>query len=181
MKPAHLSRSLKPVALRRQRGASLLEGIAYLGIAAIVVLGAVSLLGTATASARANQTTEELVALRTAVRKLYAGQSYPASGTSLLPTLRAAKAFPTTLKDDGTNVTSSWGGAVSIASAGTSTFTIVYAGIPQDVCVNVLSGASGWTSVKETAASAVTAFPLTAANAITQCPDDSNDITFTGS
>ena len=57
--------------LARQRGASLLEGIAYLGIAAIVVLGAVSLLTGAFGSAKANQTTEEVVAIRTSVRKLY--------------------------------------------------------------------------------------------------------------
>ncbi|MBC7413962.1 MAG: pilus assembly protein, partial [Herminiimonas sp.] len=39
----------------RQRGASLLEGIAYLGIAAIVILGAVSLLTGAFGSAQSNR------------------------------------------------------------------------------------------------------------------------------
>ena len=53
---------------KQQRGASLLEAIAYLGIAAVVVLGAVSLLNGAFGSAKSNQTNEEVVALRTPVR-----------------------------------------------------------------------------------------------------------------
>ena len=76
--------------LARQRGASLLEGIAYLGIAAIVVLGAVSLLTGAFGSAKANQTTEEVVAIRTAVRKLYIGQTYPVGSLVRLSSERLA-------------------------------------------------------------------------------------------
>jgi len=154
-----------PSGIHRQNGASLLEGIAYLGIAAIVVLGAVSLLTGAFSSAKSNQLIEEVVAIRTATRKLYIGQTYP---TDISTTLAAAKALPATIANSntGTGMTNSWGGAVTIAGTG-GTFTITYAQVPLDVCISSLAGANGWTQVQ--GAAAVTDFPVTTANASTAC------------
>jgi len=170
----------RPVGAQRQRGASLLEAIAYLGVAAVVVLGAVSLLNGAFGSAKANQTSEELVSLRTAARKLYLGQSYPAQ--SLNASLIAAGAVPATLVRSAAaadGLTNSWGGAVTVTGVG-ATFTITYAALPKDVCINVISGASGWTQIGA-GANAVTVFPATAANATAQCAADANNIVFTAS
>ena len=152
----------------RQHGASLLEVIAYLGIAAMVVLGAVSLLTGAFGSARANQAAEEMVGIRTAVRKLYLGQSYPTG--SLDSTLLTVNAFPGTLARDTTanTVSNSWGGSVAVTGAG-GTFTIAYSAVPRDVCVNMLSGASGWTQVKQGSGTPATVFPVTAAAAADVC------------
>ncbi|HVK95707.1 MAG TPA: type 4 pilus major pilin [Noviherbaspirillum sp.] len=161
----------------RQCGASLLEGIAYLGIAAIVVLGAVSLLTGAFGSAKANQTTEELIALRTSVRKLYAGQAYGAAG--LLPQLNAARAVPNTLVPGANNtLTNGWAGAVTVTGGG-GTFAISYANVPQDVCVSVLSGSNGWTQVAVNGAAAITVFPITAAVAAGACAAGGNAMVFT--
>ncbi|WP_040502034.1 type 4 pilus major pilin [Herbaspirillum sp. YR522] len=162
----------------RQHGASLLEGIAYLGIAAIVVMGAISLLTGAFGSAKSNQANEEVIGLRTAVRKLYMGQTYPTTGIPAL--LQTAKAAPGTLAADGTTLKNSWGGTVDIVGAGTG-FTITYPSVPKDVCVSMLSGANGWTSIKGNANAAVTTFPVTAANATTQCSADDNSIVYTSS
>lgn len=153
-----------------QRGASLLEGIAYLGIAAIVVLGAVSLLTNAFGNAKVNQTTEEVIALRTAVRKLYAGQPYN-SDALMQANLITANAIPTTLALPGANViNNSWAGTVTIAGATASTFTITYQNVPQDVCVGVVSGASGWTAIDVNASgNPITASPVTASQATTLC------------
>jgi len=161
--------------LRKQNGASLLEGIAYLGIAALVVLGAVSLLSSASASAKANQTTNELVSIRTAVRKLYAGQAYPNS-TSLLPILTAANAIPSTLRVNGTVVTNSWGGAVTVTGTTNTTFTIVYNSVPQDVCVSMLSGATDWTNVRQGSGQPKTVTPLTSKDATDICTEPSNNV-----
>jgi hypothetical protein len=164
--------------LARQRGASLLEGIAYLGIAALVVLGAVSLLTNAFGSAKANQTVEEVVALRTAVRKLYTGQVY--TNGDLLPDLVRANAIPNTLVRAGNNVTNSWAGEVDIAGNGAGLFTITYFAVPQDVCMSVVSGANGWTQISNAnAANAIIAFPVTAANAATACAAAANTLVFT--
>jgi hypothetical protein len=60
---------------RAQRGATLLEAIAYLGIAAIVVIGAIALLNGAFSSASSNQTAEQVTAIQTGIKKLYMGQT----------------------------------------------------------------------------------------------------------
>ncbi|MFJ3044670.1 type 4 pilus major pilin [Herbaspirillum chlorophenolicum] len=162
----------------RQQGASLLEGIAYLGIAAIVVMGAISLLTGAFSSAKSNQANEEVIGLRTAVRKLYMGQTYPTAGIPTL--LQTAKAAPGTLAADGTTLKNSWGGTVAIAGSGTG-FQITYPSVPKDVCVSMLSGANGWTSVQTNGGTTLTTFPLTADNATTQCSAADNSIVYTSS
>lgn len=162
----------------RQRGASLLEGIAYLGIAALVILGAVSLLASAFGNAQANRATEEVISLRTAVRKLYSGQAYPV-GTAVRDTLFAAGAIPGTLNRNPVDrtIANSWGGAVTIIGAG-ATFNVAYANVPQDVCVNMLSGASGWNLVAGNGAN-TDVMPVTAARATDICTQPNNNITFT--
>ncbi|MFC7518874.1 type 4 pilus major pilin [Herbaspirillum sp. GCM10030257] len=162
-----------------QRGASLLEGIAYLGIAAIVILGAVSLLGSAFGSAQSNQSVEEVVSIRTAVRKLYSGQTYAAG--DLTPTLMNARALPGSLRPNAANnaVTNTWGGAVVVTGAG-ATFTVTYNAVPEDVCVNMISGATGWTQITANAnGNPVVAFPVTAAAADGLCVAGPNVIVFT--
>ena len=154
--------------LHRQRGASLLEAIAYLGVAAIVVLAAVSLLQNAFGSARSNQTTEELTGLRTNVRKMYAGQPY--NDASMLANMIAAKAIPGTLTVNGNTINNTWGGTVTPSSGNAGTFTITYTNMPQDVCMNVVSGATGWTKIDDGAGNnSITAFPAAAASAATLC------------
>jgi type II secretory pathway pseudopilin PulG len=163
----------------RQRGASLLEGIAFLGIAAIVILGAVSLLSSAFSSAQSNQSTEDLVAMRTAVHKLYSGQSYP---DGIAPTLIAAKAVPGSLKVNSASgtIANTWGGAVTVTGAADgATFTIQYAAVPQDVCINMVSGANGWTKVDNNGQATTTSFPVTAAVASVVCADTANTLNFT--
>ncbi len=166
-----------PQNLHQQRGASLLEGIAYLGIAAIVILGAVSLLTGAFSSAQSNQANEETTAIRTAVRKLYLGQGYTAG--SMNETLQKARAFPGTLTSGATgSMTNVWGGAVVVTGA-TGNFTISYDDVPQDVCVNTLVSASGWQSVKIDARTAVTSFPVSPATAGAECANKENLMVFT--
>jgi len=167
----------KGTRLSRQRGASLLEGIAYLGIAAIVVLGAVSLLTGAFGSAKANQTSEELIAMRTAVRKLYTGQPY--TNGSLLPDLIAANAVPNTLvRGAGNTLTNSWAGNVTVTGDGGGLFTITYNSVPQDVCVAVISGANGWNQITVGGGTPIAAFPATAAQATAACGAGNNVIAF---
>ncbi|MCA1325641.1 type 4 pilus major pilin [Herbaspirillum sp. alder98] len=163
--------------LARQHGASLLEGIAYLGIAAIVVMGAISLLTGAFSSAKSNQANEEVIGLRTAVRKLYMGQTYPTTG--IPQALQSAKAAPGTLAADGTTLKNSWGGTVAIVGANNG-FTIAYPSVPQDVCVSMISGANGWVTIKVNTAD-ISAFPASVEDATANCTLTSNSITYTSS
>lgn len=176
MKATSVKTSAVSKNLYKQRGASLLEGIAYLGIAAIVILGAVSLLASAFGNAQANRSTEETISLRTAVRKLYSGQTYPAA---IMPTMVSARAIPSTLNVNTADntVSNSWGGAVTL-TGNNATFDLAYASVPQDVCVNMLSGASGWRSVAGNGTT-VNTTPVTAAQAAQICSQTNNNITFT--
>ncbi|CDG82341.1 type 4 pilus major pilin [Janthinobacterium agaricidamnosum] len=168
-----------PSPLFRQQGASLLEGIAYLGIAALVILGAVSLLNGAFSSAQSNRSAEELISVRTAVKKLYMASGY---GTgSLNAQLVTARVLPNGLTQNGATITNSFGGPVTITGA-TSNFTVAYGQVPQDVCISTVTGASGWSTISSTGGGApVSTFPVTATDAGKVCAAANNDLTFTAS
>lgn len=174
MKKSILKKSQNLVRLHSERGASLLEGIAYLGIAAIVILGAVSLLTSAFGSAQANQTAQEIVSIRTAVKRLYMGQAASYGTADITARLIAARAFPTTLAPNaaGTAVANAWNGSVTVTgSDGGATFMITYNGVPQDVCISIVSGATGWARISQGAGESnpITTFPATPAAANTVC------------
>jgi X-X-X-Leu-X-X-Gly heptad repeat protein len=100
---------------RSQRGASLLEAIAYLGIAAIVVIGAVALLNGAFSSAGSNELSEQVSAIQTGVKKLYMGQT--GGYTNINNTiLSSAGVFPSTIP-----VNAGWN---ALAINGTATTTV---------------------------------------------------------
>ena len=152
---------------RRQRGASLLEAIAYLGIAAIVVIGAVALLNGAFNSASTNELSEQVTAIQTGVKKLYMGQSGGYADLSNT-VLVSAGVLPATVMaaGDGT-VTNNWGGAVTVAGTATS-FTIQYASVPASVCVNAVTGGGSWTSIS-VGGKTETALPISPGTATADC------------
>ncbi|HEX7682872.1 MAG TPA: type 4 pilus major pilin [Trinickia sp.] len=179
VKPAALPRST-PHSRRRQRGASLLEGIAYLGIAAIVVIGAIALLRTAFGSANANTMLEQLSSMQTAARKLYMTTQGNYGAVSLDGPIIAAGAVPQGMAVNTANatITNAWGGTVTLTGANT-TFTISYENVPKDVCVDALTGTTtGFTQVAVDAAAAVST-PVSPSDAASACKNDTNTIVWT--
>ncbi|RKP44591.1 type 4 pilus major pilin [Trinickia fusca] len=136
---------------RLQKGASLLEGIAYLGIAAIVVIGAIALLNSAFSSANSNQLNSELSAEQTASRKLFMTTQGNYGGADFTTALASAKGFPQSLTvDTKGDVTNAWGGSVTVAGNATTAgqFAITYTAVPEDVCINSLTSTTeGWLGV----------------------------------
>jgi len=167
---------------RMQRGASLLEGIAYLGIAAIVVIGAIALLNTAFSSANSNELNSELSAIQTASRKLFMTTQGNYGSADFTTTLVTAKGFPQTLvaASDGT-VTNPWAGTVAVAPGTPNTeFTITYTQVPADVCVNALtSTTTGWVSVTGPADKQAHTPPITPAVAQTACGSAGGTVVWT--
>ena len=166
--------------LRRERGASLLEAIAYLGIAAIVVIGAVALLNGAFSSARSNEVSEQVNAIQTGVKKLYMGQGGYTGVTNAV--LTSAKVFPSTMagaaSTDGT-VTDAWNGAVTVATADAGSFTIEYDNVPQAVCVSAATSGGTWIAVSINGTS-VSNLPVSPTDAQTDCNGgDANTIIWT--
>lgn len=171
-------------ALRRvQKGASLLEGIAYLGIAAIVVIGAIALLNTAFSSANSNELNSELSAIQTASRKLFMTTQGNYGAADFTATLIAAKGFPQTLTTDAAagTVTNAWAGNVTVAPANPNTeFTITYTAVPPDICVNALtSTTTGWLTVKGPGNNNAYSPPISPADAKTACGNAAGDVVWT--
>ncbi|MBR7963675.1 pilus assembly protein [Burkholderia vietnamiensis] len=171
------ARSARPRAA--QRGASLLEAISYLGVAAIVVIGAIALLNGAFNSASTNAVNEQVSAIQSGVKKLYMGQpgGYGNLGNSVLA---SAGVFPSTLTPSGdqNTVTNTWNGAVAVAGNG-STFTISYGNVPRSVCVNAVTAGGNWVSIAINGKTESTT-PVSPDVAATDCSSDTaNTIVWT--
>lgn len=164
---------------RSQQGVSLLEAIAFLGIAAVVILGAIALLNNGFSSANSNRAQEEVSAIRTGVKRLYMGQASSYGTSNMNATLISANVFPSTLATDAASgsVLNSWNGDVQVVGA-TATFLISYASVPKDVCINLVSANSDWLAVTVNGGGAL-ALPVTPAAAETACNAAANTIQWT--
>lgn len=154
--------------LREQSGITLMEVISGLLIMGLVIAGAVSLFGSASASQSSNQMLMDLTATRSAAQGLFRGQGGYGASTDLRAVLKTAKKLPSTWTTTAATppvISHPLGGNVTITStaAGTSVdYTVT--GIPTDVCVSLLTNSSvGWNSVKVGAAAAITTFPISPA------------------
>lgn len=157
----------------RQAGVTLMELIAALAVMAVVVVGAIALYTSASSSERATTMGRDLLAVQAATKTIYSGQgTYGASGTNLNGVLVTAKKIPTTIKVDAATtpptLTHQSNGTVNVASTGTS-FSVTMTSITEDLCVQMMSGASGWASVKAGTATARTSFPIAPADAAADC------------
>ena len=160
-----------------QRGASLLEGIAFLGVAAMVILGAVSMLTSAFSGAQSNRAVEDITSVRTAVKKVYMSSANYGT-TSLVNSLVAAKALPMTLAvttdaSNNSTLTNTFGGNVAITGL-TGQFQVVYDAVPNETCINMLANSSGWKSVKVDTAAPITTSPVPLSTATTACVGANN-------
>jgi uncharacterized protein with beta-barrel porin domain len=164
--------------ISRQRGVSLLEAVAYLGVAATIIVGAVALLTNAFSGARANRAQEELTAISTGVKRLFMSQAGAYGTVNLNEILASAKVFPSTLAVAGADVLNAWNGAVSV-TGNTAVFNISYANVPQEVCIELLAATSQFISVAANGGTALTP-PVTIAQASGQCTvADANTIVWT--
>lgn len=163
---------------RHQSGASLIEIVSYLGVAAIVVIGAVMLLNTAFGGANVNRAIQEISGLQTAVKRLYMGQVTGYGTADLIPDLLQAQQVPSTISiRNGTELWNSWNGQITIEGVANTQFDVTYRNVPQGACVELATsrGGTGFTEV-EINGTVFTAFPLTVADATGNCNGPSNDI-----
>lgn len=164
---------------RSQRGATLVEAVAFLGIAALILLGAVALLRSAYSSAHSNALTEEVTAIQSAVRTTYGdGIHMQTNLGSGIAGLVAANALPSTLQVDASNaVTNAWGGAVTVVwDATNKAAEISYDKVPKSACVAALTNSGNFSTVSTDTTTAPAAAPLVASDAIAACGSDSNKI-----
>jgi len=129
----------------------------------------------ANSSQSSSQMGSDLTSIRAATKQMWQGQgTYGVSGDVLNNTLVAARRIPTTITVDTTTTPNTLthqasGTIVVAAAAAAGQFTVTMTNIPVDICMPLMAQATGWISVKAGTAAARTTFPITPANAATDC------------
>lgn len=135
----------------KERGATLLEAIAFLGVAAIVMLGALSLFGNSFTTASSSRLVQETNAIATGVKALYSSPGTGGYANLTMADLYNAQVFPSTLQatNSGGNVTvtNQWGGAVTVTVGANSLPVLTYKNVPQSVCISTLVASNNWLSI----------------------------------
>lgn len=128
-----------------QSGLTMIEAVAFLGIAGLVMAGALAMYNSARTSTDVAQVTDEFFSLKENTEHLFTGSSGYVS-TNVIGALINAKKIPASLTVSGTAVTNEWGGDVEIGN-GIAEFRITYDKVPKGVCVGMLPGITapgGW-------------------------------------
>lgn len=173
----------------KQKGLTLIELIAGLAIVAAVIVGALSLFGSANSGQKSGQIVTDSVAMRTAIRHLFSGTGNYSPAGSVNNVLAKSSKVPTNIRvDTSTNPATfnhSFNGTITTTTAGTF-FYITYNSIPQDACINILTSASGWSRIKtgadvptgvtEGLSATVLATPINAVAAEAACASADNNI-----
>lgn len=181
---------MKTLFHKKQKGLTLIELIAGLAIVAAVIVGALSLFNNANSSQKSGQIVTDSVAMRTAIRHLFSstGSYMPLNG-SVNNVLAKSSKVPSNIRvDTATNPATfshSFNGTITTSTQGTF-FYITYNTIPQDACINILTGSSGWprvtvgatapTGVTQALAANVLSTPISAVAAEAACTSPDNNI-----
>lgn len=136
---------------KRQSGMTLMEIIAALAIIAAVVVGALSLFSSAQSSNSAVTMLKDVIAVRSAVQQLYAGQGgYPNPGNGNINVLlNQSKKAPSDLiwQQNESRYRTSWNGRLYVQAQRNNDpkFQIILTDVPPDVCAQLTaSAANGW-------------------------------------
>lgn len=117
-------------------GATMMEALLFLGITAIVLIGAFSLYTLATSSNKMNTARTQVQTYVSGVKQLYSSQSNYSSLNNAL--VISAAIPPKNAITGATTLVDPWGGSTTITGAAT-TFNIAMSGIPQSACTELLS------------------------------------------
>lgn len=164
-----------------QRGISLIEILASLGLIAMVIFGATALFSAGSSTQKSNQLAQGLVGIRTAVKGLYAGQgSYATLGTNGNAIVINAGKMPSDFAVSGTSVTHPLNGNLTVANNGGLQFSVTVTNVPQSNCVDLMTSATGWISVRAGSAAARTT-PVDPATANADCNAATQTLVFVAS
>lgn len=180
---------MKTLFHKKQKGLTLIELIAGLAIVAAVTIGALSLFGNANSGQKSGQIVTDSVAMRTAIRHLFSSTGgYLPLNASVNNVLAKSSKVPSNIRVDTTTspatFSHSLNGTITTNTQG-SFFFITYNNIPQDACINILTGSSGWpritvgvvpTGVNQVLAANVLATPINAVAAEAACTSPSNNV-----
>lgn len=163
-----------------QAGISLLELIAALTVIAAIIVGALALYTSASTTQSSSQLIQDLVSIRSAVRQLHQGQgTYGTAGLNTV--LVRSGRLPSTVRvvNANTGVINHLFNDDIVVTGATATFTIRLDLVPREACINLLTSASGWTQIVTPGGTIQGAnLPVAATNAVQNCNQATNNMTF---
>lgn len=134
-----------------QRGATLLEAVAFLGVSAIVITGVLSLFGISFTGASADRLVQETSAIATNVRALYSSSGSGGYQAMSMSDMVTEGIFPTSMQVTGTGasvaVYNQWGGTVSVSLGANGQPQVMYTGVPRNICIQALMASNNWTQI----------------------------------
>jgi len=163
----------------RQRGATMLEIMAWLAIAALIIGGAIAGIASAWSGSKESKESEHTIALFANTKKLQSVNGYGPAGTNLVPGLIAVGGVPSDMTVSGGTLVNRYGGTNTIVSTGLG-YTVTVPNLPTAACVTVAKNASsaGGVTTKINGGAASTA-PIDTASAAAACTSASNSLVFT--
>lgn len=147
--------------IRNQVGVTLIELLAALAIAAIVVSGGLSLYNMAVSSSSGTAMVKGIIAIRASTQQMFMGQGSYGVG-SVNATLITANKVPADFTTATPTINTPLSGGTLTVTGATNNFTIAVTNVPDDVCTTLITNlTTGWASVKVDASAAIVAFPVT--------------------
>lgn len=161
---------IKKMNTKTQKGFSLVELLAVIGVGGAIIAGALLLLSQVNEKNSINEASKNISAIYANLDQLY--REDPTTGLTTAAGI-AAGVFPNNMRATATTVTNSWNGAVNVAADATATgfvldFQAVQGG---NVCTTIVRNQRkvGWTSIGMASSAAGTTAPgtLTPVNSLT--------------
>ncbi len=161
------------------RGLTLMEALLFLGLAAIVIVGAFALYNNGSSTVKMNQAKTQLQTYIGGVQSLYSAQNdYSTLTTALV--INAGIAPSEAI--DGTALVGPWGTATTVTgnSSTPREFRVTFEGIPKDACTALLSASliEQGTVFKMGVGSTLSTTEIDPAAANAMCASDANDVVF---
>lgn len=163
----------------KQAGLTLLEGLAWMALAGVVVAGALAMNGKGWLGNKEQKEITHVSALISGTKQLQSVNGYGASGTNLVPALISAEVVPGDMTVSGNTLVNRYGGTVTVTSTGLG-YTVTDPGLPASACMSVarqISQINGLTT-KIGSGAAITG-AVDTATAQAQCSGSTNTVAFT--
>lgn len=161
---------------KKQGGFSLIDAVLWFAILGIGVAVLYGKFNTSLGNSKSTAERDTFQIVVSQVKKVYMGGGTSTTGDITATLIQKGKVFSKPLTVNGTTVSNSYGGTVTVTDNG-GTFTLSSGGYPTDVCTDLAQSPGDWISVDVNGTTMTT--PVSLQNAVTACNSTSNTVAVT--